>query len=336
MSVLIKQSQVWLDRFANLHEALLQQVRESRASSKPLSDAVRQGPGDTIYEIDVHVEPIILAHARKWADSEPLVLIAEGIGQTGKTVLPKSASESDARAVVITDPIDGTRNLMYDKRSAWFLIGLAEKRLPATKLADIQFAMMGELPTSKQTSWDRLWAVRGQGAVGQRTKPDGSNGPLALQPSQATTLEHGFAAVSSFFPGTKVPAALLMERIVADTTGQADTQSPLVFDDQYICSGGQLYELIVGHDRFICDMRSLFYDIQGGPKRHCCHPYDLAAILVAREAGVELTDGMGGPLDGPLNVEQPMNWAGFANRTLRDRIEPVMLDWIDQQRKKRN
>jgi hypothetical protein len=225
---------------------------------------------------------------------------------------------------------------MYDKRSAWFLIGVADRRADDTKLSDIEIAMMGELPISKQMAWDRLWAVRGRGAVGQRSKPGSVIEPLALCPSQATTLEHGFGAVSSFFPGTKVSAASLMERIVADATGQSDTRSPLVFDDQYISSGGQLFELIVGHDRFVCDMRSLFYDIQGGPKRHCCHPYDLAGMLVAREAGVELTDGLGGPLDGPLDVDSPMNWAGFANRVLRDRIEPIMLDWIDEQRREQN
>jgi len=139
--------------------------------------------------------------------------------------------------------------------------------------------------------------------------------------------------VSSFFPGTKSAAAALMEWIVARTTEQEDESQPLVFDDQYICTGGQLYELMVGHDRFICDMRSLFYDLAGGPKRHCCHPYDLAGALIAQEAGIELTDGLGGALDAPLNVEHPVDWAGFANRELRELIEPVMIAWIEKQRR---
>ena len=50
----------------------------------------------------------------------------------------------------------------------------------------------------------------------------------------------------------------------------------MVFDDQYICTGGQFYELIVGHDRFIADLRPLFYQILHQPPGLCCHPYDYA------------------------------------------------------------
>ena len=78
----------------------------------------------------------------------------------------------------------------------------------------------------------------------------------------------------------------------------ADVSRAIVFDDQYITTGGQRYELMAGHDRFIADLRPILYRIQGLPVWMSVHPYDLSALLIAQEAGIELTDGLGGPLDG--------------------------------------
>ena len=38
---------------------------------------------------------------------------------------------------LIVDPIDGTRGIMYDKRSAWTLAGVAPQRGAGTHLGDI-------------------------------------------------------------------------------------------------------------------------------------------------------------------------------------------------------
>ena len=43
-------------------------------------------------------------------------------------MLPDGASEADCQWRVIVDPIDGTRGLMYQKRSAWILTGVAPNR----------------------------------------------------------------------------------------------------------------------------------------------------------------------------------------------------------------
>jgi hypothetical protein len=52
-----------------------------------------------------------------------------------------------------------------------------------------------------------------------------------------------------------------------------------------------MVELMLGHDRFYCDLRPLFYDVlakqSGGAIRGlACHPYDVAGALVARQADV--------------------------------------------------
>jgi hypothetical protein len=154
-----------------------------------------------------------------------------------------------------------------------------------------------------------------------------------LRPSTATNLKDGFAQVSNFFPGTKRLASDLMEVIAEATLGGIDPSSAEIFDDQYISTGGQMVELMLGHDRFCCDLRPLFYDIltkeAGRPVRGLeCHPYDAAGVLVAREAGVIVTDGHGGSLDVPLDVEHGVHWCGYANAALRDQIEPVVQSWL--------
>jgi hypothetical protein len=190
---------------------------------------------------------------------------------------------------------------------------------------------MTELPTSKLGFGDVLWAIKGQGAEGVRESlVDSSSRPLPLAPSASDTINHGFAAISNFFPGTKVLASELMERIVRELIGPADVTKATVFDDQYISTGGQFYELIVGHDRFNADLRPLFYAKQNQPAGLCCHPYDCAAMLIAEEAGVIITNGLGDPLDGPLDVTTGLSWAGFANRALLDRIQPIIRGFFHE------
>src|SRR5262249_15039021 len=71
---------------------------------------------------------------------------------------------------------------------------------------------------------------------------------LWLRASQAESINHGFATVTNFFPGTKVLASELMEHLTRNLIGRADVTKATVFDDQYISTGGQFYELIIGHD----------------------------------------------------------------------------------------
>lgn len=315
---------------------LQRRVRDALIASRAgaaLHEVDRDSAADTIYRLDTVVEPMLESFCRDWARTTPLVLIAEGLetpgGPHGVRVFPERATERDALVRVIVDPIDGTRGLMYDKRPAWTLAGVAPNNGPDTRLRDIEVAVMTELPTSKMGYGDVLWAVKGEGAAGERVDlRDGHADPLPLHPSSATDLAHGFASVANFFPGTKVLASELVEYLARELLGQADVTKALVFDDQYISTGGQFYELIAGHDRFNADLRPLLYRIQRQPPGLCCHPYDCAALLVAEEAGVILTDGMGNPLDGPMDVTTGLSWAGYANEGLRRRVEPVLTRFL--------
>jgi hypothetical protein len=121
-----------------------------------------------------------------------------------------------------------------------------------------------------------------------------------------------------------------MEQIAQQLLGPMDVTRATVFEDQYISTGGQFYELIVGHDRFNADLRPLFYQIENQPEGLCCHPYDCAALLIAQEAGVEITDGRGHRLDGPMDVTSGVSWAGYANAALRRVIEPVLRAFLEE------
>jgi hypothetical protein len=172
------------------------------------------------------------------------VLIAEGAenehGEEGVVVYPRGGREEDAQIRLIVDPIDGTRGIMYDKRAAWALAGIAPNKGSNTRLRDIEVAVMSELPTSKMGFADVLTAIKGRGAKGTRVNlSNGSKQPLPIQPSTATGIDHGFASVSNFFPGTKKLASELMEHLVANLIGPADVTKATVFDDQYISTGGQ-------------------------------------------------------------------------------------------------
>jgi hypothetical protein len=68
-----------------------------------------------------------------------------------------------------------------------------------------------------------------------------------------------------------------------------------------------------------------FLEARGESLGICCHPYDLAAMLVAQQAGVILTSEEGGTLDAPLTVEAEVGWIGYANAAIRQQIEPVLL-----------
>jgi len=329
---MIEPPQKIVDRLRDFQRAGQDVIIQSRKRAG-LHAVTRHTAADTIYEIDTAVEPLLEDFCREWAKTTPLVLIAEGIenenGIEGVKTFPEGLPDDKAEIRVLVDPIDGTRGIMYDKRAAWALAGVAPNTRSAGKIGDINIAVMTELPTSKMGFADVLWAVKNQGASGARTDlTNQSTEPLTISPSRSTSIEHGFATISNFFPGTKVLASQLMEHIVRNLVGEADVTRATVFDDQYISTGGQFYELIIGHDRFNADLRPTFYRIQQQPPGLCCHPYDCATVLIAREAGVIITDEIGHDLDGPLDVTTGLSWVGYANETLRRQIEPLVKSFL--------
>lgn len=296
-------------------------------AEETLASPVAVRGGDTIYQLDVPAEVVLERYCEQWGQKIPFLLIAEGL-ESGARRFPKDAPDDDLAFTLIVDPVDGTRGLMYGKRSAWALLAVAppprENRHPT--LADVAVALQAELPTPRAALADLIWAARGEGVHAEtHDLRTGEAHPFAPRPSQATTLAGGFATITKFFPGTKSAATRLEESLFLELLGPAPTDSPQVFDDEYISSGGELYELMTGHDRFIADLRPALPSTGGRTTHLCAHPYDLCTALIANEAGVVVTGMRGEPLNAPLDTTTPVGWIGYANEGLRQQIEPILL-----------
>lgn len=299
-----------------------------KRSVTDLASIASDDAGDTIYLIDRISEELIVEFvAERIAAAAPVVLIAEGL-ENGKIVLPAGVAASEAAWRIICDPIDGTRGIMYQKRSAWILTGVAPNKGEATSLADIELAVQTEIPLVKQHLSDSFWAVKGQGASAERyNRLTGESTPIRLRPSRARSIAHGYAQVSRFFPGAREELAAIDEEIVRGALGDVQPGKAHCFEDQYTSTGGQLAELMCGHDRFTTDLRPLMEKRlaeRGLTLGICCHPYDICTELIARELGVIVTDENGLPLDAPLAVEPDVSWAGYANEHIRAEIEPLL------------
>jgi hypothetical protein len=323
----------FIDPLRKLHDwirGLIVAACEERGADE-LARAAHTGAGDVIYAIDRISETAIIEwFEREIAASEPIILIGEGLPD-GRITLPNGTRDADARWRIIVDPIDGTRGLMYQKRPGWILTGVAPNLGEGTSLSDIEAAVQTEIPLIKQHLCDQVWAARGSGVHGIRVnRLTGDSTTLSIQPSTANELRHGFVTICRFFPGGRdLLAALdeeLCERLVPRHQGEV-----AVFEDQYACTGGQLYSLATGQDRFVADLRPLVQPLvaaRGTSLGHCCHPYDMCTALIAREAGVIVPDPMGGPVRASLDTESNVAWVGYSNATLQASIEPVLQELL--------
>ena len=318
-----------LEPITALHERIRDAVVAAceRQSTEQLAAVAAEESSDTIYRIDRVSEDVLVAGLEEVARNEPLVLVAEGLAE-GKRVLPAGAREEDCRWRVIVDPIDGTREIMYQKRSAWVLTGVAPNLGDATRIRHIELAVQTEIPVLKQHLSDQLWAERGRGMHAVRyDRVRGTRESLAVRASRAPSLAHGFTSVSRFFPGVRDVLAAIDDEIVLEVLGPPDPHKAVCFEDQYLSTGGQLYELIAGRDRFIADIRPLLQSVvasRGLPPSLCCHPYDICTALIAQECGVIITRPGGEPIDAPFDVDADVAWIGYANESIRENVEPAL------------
>ena len=272
------------------------------------------GPGDTAFAIDKVSEDRLL----ELVGDLPVRLVAEGIGQG------TAAQDVDAEWTLLADPLDGTRPLAHQKRSAWVLLGATR----GDRLADLEVSVAVEVPTVKAGEADVLSAVRGSGATGERVDlRDGRRSPLAVRPSRAAGLEQGYGGVARYFPGARAELAEVDDAVHRRVLGPARPGKAQAFEDQY-CTGGTLIELAVGHDRWAADLRPLLGDRAG----ICAHPDDLAGWLVAAESGVLVTSPDGGPLDAPLDLASDVAWVAYANEQIRAIVEPALQAELRERR----
>jgi fructose-1,6-bisphosphatase/inositol monophosphatase family enzyme len=329
------------------HERVIQMLKEAgkavrekvyaslqSSSVEQLSRVHAEKAEDTIYTIDREVEEVLVPVLEKYAEElGGIILLAEGIGEDENgIILPENYDRDKAKVRLIIDPIDGTRGIMYNKRAAFYLAGAAPNRGGQTSLLDIEAAVMVELPTTKQFRSDVLWAIKNKGCFMQTDNLlNGTVSEGTIKPSGAKTIIGGFAQLARFFPPgrdilSKIEDELIQTLVPSNPGGKA-----LVFEDQYISSGGQLYEMLMGHDRFVADVRGLLYRhlrSKGREGGHVCHPYDVCAHLIGTEAGMIITDGEGNALQAPLDLNSEINWVGYANPEIEREVRPVLVSLL--------
>jgi len=331
---------VELDQLVDELSALGGQVRDRVIASRRWTDepsCSESGPeaGDVAYDADIEAEKVVHDFFDRAVHLHPVVVITE---DKGVVVVPAGASADGARWRVIIDPVDGTRELAWDMRSAWFLAGVAPNKGPSTTLADIEGAVQVEIPPSSQTLSVTMTATREGGTkqmwwdLAARSRVVGPPGPQRpLRASTASTIRGGFAVFVDFFPGNrKEMMAIADEVFEAILLDPPKAGEAAIFNDQYISSGGQMYLLATGRYRCVIDIRADVDRAMGaqgtGSVGLCAHPYDLAAGLIATRLGVVLTDIRGESLSHPLDNVTNCSWVGYANEAIKTQVKGPLIE----------
>jgi len=265
----------------------------------------RVAGGDEVFGVDARADRVLVAELEaRCGAAWPGDLVIEGFDAP-------VAIGGGGPWRYLADPVDGTRPWLAGKRSAWILLGAGRA---ATTLEDLEVGAAVELPTRRARLARVAWAARGAGVEALDEDLSGAHPPtgVPLRPRRGDDLRRAWVTVARFSPGQKGAIGAWEDDVLRGLE---------VYEDPYLCSGGQLMGLASGEDAAVLDPRPLF----GAPL--CAHPYDLAALVVAREAGVLVEAIPPGPLQVALDPTLDVAWAGYADPTvavaLRARMEAV-------------
>ena len=312
-----------------LHYRISDSVRKAITiqSVKNNTRVIAEGKGDVTYQIDAIAEKIIDSYFLSAPPEGGAVVICEGLGVR---IYPRNLTSDKVKWRIIIDPLDGTREIMYDKRSCWILTGVALNRGENTCLSDIILSIQTEIPPSIQTNSIVLTAELGKGtwcSIMDVSTRKMLTDPFRLQPSQAHDLRHGFSVFVNFFPGMKEAISRLEEKILTEHLGRVEHNSALTFTDQYLSTAGQIYFLASGKYRLVADFRAYLGKLmQDNDKEFslCCHPYDLSTWLILAEAGGIISEIDGKKLSYPLDTETNCSWLGYANSMIASKLDPII------------
>jgi fructose-1,6-bisphosphatase/inositol monophosphatase family enzyme len=268
---------------------------------------VRTEGGDEVFGIDARADEVVLRELAVVAERWPGRLVMEGFAE------PIAVGGGDGPWAYLVDPFDGTRPWLAGKRSAWVLLGAGRD---ARTLDDLEVGAAVDLPTPR-ARWARTAWATNEGAAPHAedddlADPSHPGRRAALTPRPGADLHRAYVTVARFDPGSKAAIGAWEDEVLAGLE---------TYEDPYLCSGGQLMGVAAGEDAAVLDPRPLL------GARFCAHPYDLAALVVARAAGAVVEALPAGPLDAPLDPHADVAWAAYANEAvagaLRDRVAAV-------------
>ena len=317
--------------------ALLEAVRAGDLTG--LARTAARGVGDVTFGLDLPSEAWIERWSEEVARLEPLSVLTEdrgwrhlGPGPAGPRELP-GFDHGGPR--IAFDPVDGTRNLMFDLRSAWTVVSFAGPGPGTPRLADLAAGIVAELPTSRAASARVYEATRGgpcrvaeralAGGAGPGAPPAARGAARELAADASDRADHGYFPFFRYDPRLRPAHARLESAFFARLAAHEGADLRTVWDDQYLSNAGQLVLLAEGTYRMLVDARALV-----GRRESLAtvtsKPYDVAgALLCAQAAGAPLTQADGSPLDFPIDATTPVDFAGYANPATRARLEPHWL-----------
>jgi len=297
-----------------------------------LARPVRAGVGDFTYGLDEASERAVDAWLDATARDLPLSLLTEdagwrhrGPGPRGSLAEPRELAGFDHGGPRIAlDPVDGTRGLMYDLRSAWTVVSCAGPGRGEPRLVELELGIVAEIPDARAARFRVLEAARsGPCTVEERELDSGSavrSGVLTADSDPRC--DHGFFPFFRYEPAQRPAVAAVEADFFARSAREERADLRHVFDDQYISNAGQLVLLALGTYRMIADLRAFLAE-RAGVRTTTSKPYDLAgAVLCAQRAGCVVTAGDGAPLDFPLDCTTPVHFVGWANAPTAERLAP--------------
>jgi len=307
-----------------LHEDIRLAVRErleqARTARRPelANRPGAWGAGDIAYALDEVAEGPLAGFADALGRRHPLTIVCEGPGR-----MQRAGPPGGVPLAVLIDPVDGTRSIMHDMRSAWVLTGIARCRGASTRLSDIEIAVQTELPTTSAGVYHVLSARRGRGATiarhDVRTGEQLDEQPLRVP--ERLPLDNGYFAFTRYLPVERTLVAQLERGFLERALPALGLDSRLIYDDQYLCSAGQLQLVTTGRYRLLVDLRG-WLGAEHGLPNFTAKPYDLAALLVYQEAGVPVLDAQGHVLDAPFDTETRLDVVAYGNEQLRAAYQP--------------
>lgn len=329
----MKLAQAWLPRLVALSDrlrvatrsALLEAIESGKLDA--MARPVGRGAGDVTYGLDVPAERELDRWLEENARRGPLSLLTEdagwrhrGPGKRGKTVELAGFDHGGPRISV--DPVDGTRVLMTELRSAWSVIGLAGPGESAPRLSDVAMGVLSEIPDSRAASFRRLSARRGAGCTLEERTLRGRalGGRRRLSTGKDDRPDHGFFPFFRYAADQRPALAAIEAAFFARLARLEGAEVRNCYDDQYTSNGGQLALLALGRYRMIADLRA--WDAARRKRASVTSkPYDVAgAVLCAREAGCVVEAADGGELDFPLDAETPVSFVGWVNSATHERL----------------
>ncbi|MDF1797654.1 MAG: hypothetical protein P1V81_00630 [Planctomycetota bacterium] len=330
-----------------------QVIAAANGGAVRLADIAGAGVGDTTFALDVEPEAVVLAWSEECARRGPLSVLTEdsgwrhlGPGPNGE-VRTLGGFDHDGPCIIV-DPVDGTRNLMFDLRSAWCELALVPPRTGRAappRQSEVAAGMLVELPPSRAgrglrlRGWCQGWAPA-QALGPDRTAPERGcledlfdlptepTDDLVLVRSRALAVDddrrvdNGFLPFFRYHPHQRAPLAAVEAAFFARLEAHEGADLRDVYDDQYISNAGQLVLLAQGRYRFLADLRAALARTDGGPPV-TSKPYDLAgAVVCARGAGAVVHDAFGADLDFPLDATTPVAWVAYHNLATAERLAP--------------